>query len=182
MPLDEIVSPGEPGPDDNGQPIGDQALAAPGLGGLGGLGEGGESIEAPGAFTAGEPVGGPASIFNIMGAPITVLGGVFSGGLPIGGPVTQIFRGGSGPVTPELFISTLTPAGPIGAFFIGAEGAPIGEATFGGGALPIVAPQAIEVRVEVLQPRTALVATEAPLIFGAENGGRGLGQGGAPIG
>lgn len=121
---------------------------------------GGVSIEAPGQYEGGQPIGGPSSIFNIGGAPIAVLGGVFSGGFPLGGPVTQIFRGGSAPVTPELFISTLTSAGPIAAFFIGSEGAPIGEATFGGGGLPIAAPEAAVRVAEILQPRTAEVAAD----------------------
>ncbi len=85
----------------------------------------GISIESPGAYTGGKPVGGPSSLFNIGGAPIAILGGVFSGGLPLGGPVTQVFRSG-GPVPNTLFISTLEPSGPIGGFFIGSAGSPIG--------------------------------------------------------
>lgn len=121
--------------------------------GEGGMGTGGQSILDPSAFTGGQPIG-PASIFNIMGAPIAVLGGVFEAGFPIGGPVAQIFRGGSAPVTPELFLATLSPSGPIGAFFIGSEGAPIGEETFGGGAQPIQPdqPAAGPIGTAILQP------------------------------
>lgn len=88
----------------------------------------GQSIEFRGAYQGGSPVGGPASIFNIGGAPIAILGGVFSGGLPIGGPVTQIFRSGS-EIPNTLFIITLESSGPIGAFFIGNSGEPIGLAS-----------------------------------------------------
>lgn len=138
------------------------------------FGERGLSIAAPLLFTAGTPVGGPASIFNIGGAPITVLAGVFSGGLPLGGPVTQIFRGGSGPEPPTLFAQTLTPSGPIGGFFIGSGGAPIGAETFGGGALPIGLPAPVAQEAAAIQPRTALVGanpvigTPPPaLVFGS---------------
>lgn len=100
----------------------------------------GASIEAPGAYQGGAPVGGPASLFNIGGAPIAILGGVFSGGLPIGGPVTQIFRSGA-PVPNTLFISTLEPSGPIGTFFLGGGGEAIGDVGQGpapiGGGFPI---------------------------------------------
>lgn len=103
------------------RPLGVQAI------GPRGFGLPGASIEAPGAYQGGSPVGGPGSLFNIGGAPIAVLGGVFSGGLPLGGPVTQIFRSG-GPVPNTLFISTLESSGPIGTFFLGTGGEPIGEA------------------------------------------------------
>ncbi|HYG60632.1 MAG TPA: hypothetical protein VD902_21370 [Symbiobacteriaceae bacterium] len=108
-----------------------------------------------------------SDIFNIHGAPLAVLGGVFSGGLPIGGPVTQIFRGGSAPLPNTLFISTITPSGPIGAFFIGTGGAPIGVDVFRGGGLPIGIPAPLEQRIEAIQPRTALVGPPA-LAFGGE--------------
>ena len=88
-------------------------------------GPAGASVEAPGAYFGGSPVGGPSSIFNIAGAPISVLGGVFGDGLPIGGPVTQIFRSGA-PVPNTLYIITLTSGGPIGLFFLPAGGVPIG--------------------------------------------------------
>lgn len=104
-------------------PIGPQSFGLPGA-----------SIEAPGAFQGGTPIGGPASLFNIGGAPIAVLGGVFSGGLPIGGPVTQIFRSG-GPVPNTLFIATLKSSGPIGGFFLGGGGVAIGDV--GQGPAPI---------------------------------------------
>lgn len=86
----------------------------------------GASILAPGSYFGSSPVGGPASIFNIGGAPIAVLGGVFGNGLPIGGPVTQVFRTGA-PIPNTLFIVTLGPGGPIGNFFIGSGGTAIGE-------------------------------------------------------
>ena len=90
------------------------------------FGVAGVSIEDPRAYQGGAPVGGPSSLFNIGGAPIAVFGGVFSGGLPIGGPVTQIFRSGA-PVPNTLYIQTLESSGPIGTFFLGGAGAPIGE-------------------------------------------------------
>ena len=140
-------------------------------------------------------------LFNIGGAPIAVLGGVFSGGLPIGGPVTQIFRGGSAPTPPTLFIATITPSGPIGGFLIGESGAPIGVQTFGGGGLPVGLPPVAGREASVLQPRTTLVGAGTPLIGlttppvlvfgqaqadeGAQPGGAsagGVGSGGAPIG
>lgn len=137
------------------------------------LPRGGGSIEAPGAYTAGTPVGGPSSLFNIAGSPIAILGGVFSGGLPLGGPVTQIFRGGSSTVPPTLPLSTLSPSGPIGAFLIGTSGAPIGVAAFGGGGLPIGPPSELVSVIEQVQPRTALISasTFAPpptLVFGGQ--------------
>lgn len=121
------------------------------------FGTGGVSIQAPPLFTGGTPVSGPESLFNIGGAPIAVLGGVFGDGLPIGGPVTQVFRGGSAPVPNTLFLSTLTPSGPIGNFLIGAQGGPIGALTFGGGGLPIGAPPAVFAAAAAIQPRTAAV-------------------------
>ncbi|HWI61835.1 MAG TPA: hypothetical protein VNT75_08360 [Symbiobacteriaceae bacterium] len=96
----------------------------------------GASIESPGAYFGGTPVGGPGSIFNIGGAPIAVLGGVFGGGLPIGGPVTQIFRSGA-PVPNTLYIVTLESSGPIGQFFLPSGGVPIGEGGAGTEGLPI---------------------------------------------
>lgn len=101
-------------------PIGPQGFGLPGA-----------SIEEPGAYQGGSPVGGPGSLFNIGGAPIALLGGVFSGGLPLGGPVTQAFRSG-GPVPPTLFAITLESSGPIGAFFIGQGGEPIDGPRAGG--------------------------------------------------
>jgi hypothetical protein len=86
----------------------------------------GASILAPASYFGSSPVGGPASIFNIGGAPIAILGGVFGDGLPIGGPVSQVFRTGA-PIPNTLFLATLESGGPIGAFFIGNGGAPIGE-------------------------------------------------------
>jgi hypothetical protein len=86
-----------------------------------GFGRGGQSILAPGAFEGGRPVGGPASTFNIGGAPIAVLGGVFSAGLPIGSIIATINR--STLVAPNtVFFSSLTPGGPIGELFLGASG------------------------------------------------------------
>jgi|GEM_PF-5192137 len=147
---------------------------------------GGVSIERPGAYAGGEPVGGPGSLFNIGGAPIAVLGGVFSGGLPIGGPVTQIFRGGSAPQPNTLFVSTVTPAGPIGQFLLGTSGAPIGVEAFGGGGLPIGAPPAVQREEEILQPRTALVAQlpegPAPALFISQPEQNGAPTGGSAIG
>lgn len=100
---------------------------------LASFGAGGQSIEAPLLYTGGTPVLGPASIFNIGGAPIAVLGGVFSGGLPLGGPFSQTFRGGSAPVPPTLFISALKSSGPIGDFVVGSGGSPVGREIFGRG-------------------------------------------------
>jgi hypothetical protein len=105
------------------EPIGPQTFGIPGA-----------SIEDPAAFQGSSPVGGPASLFNIGGAPIAILGGVFSGGLPIGGPVTQIFRSGA-PVPNTLFIATLESSGPIGVFAIGSGGEAIGDV--GQGPAPI---------------------------------------------
>lgn len=132
---------------------------------LGGLGTEGQSIETPGAYADGKPIGGPSSRFNIAGAPIGVLGGVFSAGLPLGGPVTQIFRGGSAPEPNVLFIDTLTSSGPIAAPFIGSVGGPIGERTIGGGGLPIAPPAAVAAAIEAIQPRTALFE-EVAVSFG----------------
>lgn len=95
------------------------------------FGEAGMSVEEPGAYQGGAPVGGPSSLFNIGGAPISILGGVFGGGLPIGGPVTQIFRSGA-PEPNTLFISTLQPSGPIGTFLLGGGGSPVGGVGQGG--------------------------------------------------
>jgi hypothetical protein len=101
------------------------------------FGRGSESILSPGAFTEGQPVG-PASLFNIGGAPIAILGGVFTNGLPLGGPVGQVFRS-SAPEPNTLFISTLTPSGPIGTFLIGSAGSLI----FGPDALFLALPESI---------------------------------------
>lgn len=133
-------------------------------------------------------------LFNIGGAPIAILGGVFSDGLPIGGPVTQIFRGGSAPTPPTLFVSTLTPSGPIGAFLLGASGAPIGVETLGGGGLPVGVPPEVGEEESILQPRTILVgagtstaglATPPVLVFGearAADGAAGAGLSGGEVG
>ncbi|MFZ5814631.1 MAG: hypothetical protein ACOY93_04955 [Bacillota bacterium] len=161
-----------PGPEEAppGAPIGAEFARAGGpIDPAGGPGSGGAFIAVPGIppapsaplappeiFAAGEPIGGPATIFNIGGAPITVLGGVFRGGLPIGGPVTQIFRGGSAPLPNILFVATISPSGPIGEFFLGTGGAPIGSTIFGGGALPIGVVEEVAQRVEAIEPRTAL--------------------------
>lgn len=72
----------------------------------------------------GAPIGGAAAAFGAGGAPIGALGGVFAGGFPLGGLVS-LFRSGA-PVPNVLFLSTLTSAGPIGEFFIGLSGSPIG--------------------------------------------------------
>lgn len=125
------------------------------------------SVEQAGTASAGAPVGGPSSIFNIGGAPIAILGGVFSGGLPLGGPVTQIFRGGSGPQPNTLFLSTITPGGPIGNFLIGLSGAPIGVNTFSGGGLAIGPPQFVSEVVASIGSRTAGV-TGPSLAFGSD--------------
>lgn len=108
-----------------GGPTGGIVTPFVGAGPIGAQGIAGVSIEAPGLYTAGTPVGGPASIFNIGGAPIAILGGVFTDGLPIGGPVGQIFRS-TGPVPNTLFISTLESSGPIGVFLLGGGGVPLG--------------------------------------------------------
>ncbi len=158
------------------------------IGGRGGApGSGGAFIAARGVPLAprGVPAGDvqrlvsdPISpLFNIGGAPIAVLGGVFSDGLPIAGPVTQIFRGGSAPEPPTLFLATISPSGPIGDFFIGSGGSPIGTETFGGGALPIGAPAALRVAVAQIQPREALVGPAA-IAFG---GGRAAPVGAPPV-
>jgi hypothetical protein len=148
----------------------------------------GSSVQLPGAFRGGEPVGGPASIFNIGGAPIAVLGGVFSGGLPLGGPVTQLFRS-SGPQPNTLFLSTLSPSGPIGNFLIGSGGAPIGVDTFGGGGLPIGPTPAIAQAIVAIGAPTALVGPPAVSFASAQAlgpappiGGGGSGGLGSPIG
>lgn len=158
-----------------GEPIEPAVFATAGpIRSAGAPGSGGAFIAAPGVppagsaplappeiFTAGNPIGGPATTFNIGGAPIAILGGVFRGGLPLGGPVTQIFRGGSAPLPPTLFIATISPAGPIADFFIGTGGSPIGVATFGGGGLPIGPPQQVAVQVAQIEPRTAEVGGPA---------------------
>ncbi len=148
-----------------GRPVGTGGIGTGGAPlGAGGVGAGAAPL---GAQPAPLPVSRPISpLFNIGGAPITVLGGVFSGGLPLGGPVTQIFRGGSAPMPPTLFVATITPAGPIGTFLLGSGGAPLGVATFGGGALPIgvSAPEARA--VEAIQPRTALVGANPAIVGG----------------
>lgn len=150
-----------------------------------------QTISAPLAGPSEIPVGRPISpIFNIGGAPIAVLGGVFQGGLPIGGPVPQIFRGGSAPIPPTLFVATISPSGPIGAFLLGGGGAPIGVLTFGGGGLPIGAEQAIARAVAAIQPRTALVGAPAVAFGGGQVAGpvspigvtAGARPGGAPSG
>lgn len=117
-------------------------------------------LAGPGEIPLGRPI---SPIFNIGGAPIAVFGGVFSGGMPLGGPVAQVFRGGSAPMPPELFVATVSPSGPIGTFFLGSRGSPIGVPAFGGGGLPIAAAQAL-----------------APAIGGLP--APGAGPGGRPIG
>lgn len=89
------------------------------------------------------PGGGPIVPMGVplpTGAALSPLGGVFTGGYPLGGPLSETFRGGGGPLPPTLFISTVSPAGPIGGFFVGTGGVPIGVgvATAGGaiGAAP----------------------------------------------
>lgn len=134
-------------------------------------GSGGAFISAPGVPPTPNPleatsvqrlISTPISeTFNIGGAPIAILGGVFSGGLPLAGPVTQIFRGGSAPMPPTLFIATVSPGGPIATFLIGSGGAPIGVDVFQGGALPIGEPPKLQQQVEQIQPRTALVGPPA---------------------
>jgi hypothetical protein len=120
-------------------------------------------LAGPSEIPSGQAI---SEVFNIGGAPIAILGGVFAGGLPIGGPVTQIWRGGSAPIPNTLFISTLSSSGPIGNFFIGSQGSPIGVDTFGGGGLPIGPTQVISAAVTAIQPRTALV-TAIGVAFGA---------------
>ncbi|HEY3364906.1 MAG TPA: hypothetical protein VGK74_07645 [Symbiobacteriaceae bacterium] len=124
---------------------------------------GGGPIAPPGAAQAatGTPVGGAASTFNIGGAPIAILGGVLSGGLPLGGPVTQVFRGGSAPMPPTLPLATLTAAGPIGSFLLGASGGPIGVEVFAGGGLPIGPAPQVEEAIVSLGARTAAVTVIA---------------------
>jgi hypothetical protein len=129
----------------------------------------------PSTQTGGNPIGGLESLFNIGGAPIAVLGGLLSAGLPIGGPVAQIFVGG-GPMPNILFLSTVSPGGPIGQFEIGSGGAPIGVATLGGGGLPIGIPPGVAAEIGALQARvvsTILVPGPNP---------QGIGSGGRPIG
>lgn len=99
-------------------------MAPMNFGGQSTIGPGGSSIYDPSAFTGGGPIG-PGSLFNIMGAPIAVLGGVFSAGYPLGGPVSQVFRG-SAIVPFTIFESTLSSAGPIGDFQIGRGGEDLG--------------------------------------------------------
>jgi hypothetical protein len=113
-------------------------------------------VQAAGAFAGGAPVGGPASIFNIGGAPIAVLGGVFSGGFPLGGPVTQTFRS-NGPQPNTLFLNTLSPGGPIAAFFIGTGGSPIGVDIFQGGGLPIGPVNAVAIAIQAIGAEAALL-------------------------
>ncbi len=178
MPDDQLGPDGRPigmEPGDIGSPIAQAVVSGGGpIDPAGVPGSGGAFISAPGAFVtpgiaveAGITPGTvpPISpLFNIGGAPIAILGGVFSGGLPLAGPLTQIFRGGGGPLPPTLFIATISPSGPIGAFFIGTEGGPIGAETFGGGGLPIGAPAEAEQVEAILQPRTVLVGAGAPII------------------
>lgn len=138
--------------------------AAP-IGSPGGLPAAGSLEQQAIPVPQGMPVGGAASTFNIGGAPIAILGGVFSGGMPIGGPVTQIFRGGSAPIPPTLFVATITDSGPIANFLLGTSGAPIGVEAFGGGGLPIAPTQAIVTAIQQLEPRTAAV-TAIAVAFG----------------
>lgn len=140
----------------------------------------------PGVGMGGAPL---SPVLSVNGVPIAMLGGVFGGGLPVGGPVTELFRGGAGPVTPGLFASTITPSGPIEAFLLGAGGAPIGVGTFQGGGLPIGAPPPVQLVEAQLQPRTAQVgATLGPVpppavSFGPSIGSLGgIGAGAAAIG
>jgi hypothetical protein len=195
-----IEPPGQGGPSAGAGPIGQETAREAGrrligveesisggrpIGPSGGFGRAGEVIRPIGverAPTISAPTAAIVSfgasispLFNIEGAPIAIFGGVFSGGLPIGGPVTQIFRGGSAPVSNTLFINTLSPAGPIQQFFIGSGGAPIGIDTFGGGALPIGPAEEIALAIQSIGPRTALVWAPA-IVFGSE-----LPQGGGPI-
>lgn len=87
------------------------------------VGTDGQSIYALDYGTDGTPIG-PDSKFNIMGAPIAVLGGVFTNGLPLGGPFSQVFRS-TGPLPFTVFESTTESSGPIGGFLLGSEGAAI---------------------------------------------------------
>jgi hypothetical protein len=117
-------------------------------------------------FPAGAPVGGLESTFNIGGAPIAILGGVFGDGLPLGGPVGQIFRG-TAPLPNTLFINTVSSSGPIGLFFLGTSGAPIGVATFGGGGLPIEPSPPFAREIAAIGPLTAGVVGPPPPSGGA---------------
>jgi hypothetical protein len=95
----------------------------------------------PGLGIGGAPIALP--VFSVGGVPIAVLGGVFAGGLPLAGPVSELFRGGAGPLPPTLFASTISPGGPIEAFLLGSSGTPIGAGSLGGigaGAAAIGAP------------------------------------------
>lgn len=87
------------------------------------VGTDGQSIYALDYGTDGTPIG-PDSKFNIMGAPIAVLGGVFTNGLPLSGPFSQVFRS-TGPLPFTLFESTTESSGPIGGFLIGSQGGPL---------------------------------------------------------
>lgn len=146
------------------------------IGPTGGPGAGGEPVRSVGvppaptitgptaAIVATPPVGGPESTFNIGGAPIALLGGVFGDGLPIGGPVGQIFRG-TAPLPNTLFVSTVSPGGPIGLFLLGISGAPIGVPTFGGGGLAIQPPPEVAREIAEIGPLTAAVTGPA-VVFG----------------
>lgn len=91
-------------------------------------------LAVPGVGMGGAPI---APAFSMGGVPIGMLGGVFAGGFPLAGPVTELFRGGAGPIPPTLFASTLSPAGPIAAFLLGGGGVPIGFGLFPCGGSPI---------------------------------------------
>jgi hypothetical protein len=190
VPSDDPPEIGPPSPITSGGPIGPEGGAlrggvpittglglTPGLYQPPGLPVGSNAIgDLPFAQTGGNPVGGAESIFNIGGAPIAVLGGLLSGGLPIGGPVAQIFVGGA-PTPNVLFLSTLTPSGPIGQFGIGLAGGPIGVDVFGGGGLPIGVPPATAIEITSFQARA--VSTLLPEVsFNPER----IGSGGSPIG
>ncbi len=136
----------------------------------------------------GQPILGEATLFRGAGAPIALLGLVWSGGLPLSGPVAQIYRAGGAPVFPTTPAATLTPSGPIGAFFLGTTGAPIGVPVFRGGGLPIGPGPAVARAIAAEQFRTAYVTAPAiglPGLFGitavAPAPGLGLGAAGASI-
>lgn len=115
----------------------------------------------------------PTTLVSVGGTPVAVLGGVFSGGFPLGGPVTQTFRGGGGPQPPTLFAATLTPAGPIGEFFIGGGGVPL-VVPVGG---PFIGP------IGAVPPPISTIGGFGPAMgIGGAPPASGLGAGGGPIG
>lgn len=135
-------------------------------------------------YRGGLPIAGLESLFFPGGAPIALLGLVWSDSLPLSGAVPQVYRAGGAPYPPTLPIITLTPSGPIGGFFVGSSGAPVGVDIFGGGGLPIGPAPPIARFIAAEQARTALVTIPAVLFGGAgvaPIGAVSLGVAGGPI-